>query len=80
MNIDELENLLAENAKSLKAAEPDLFDAMIAADRGPTYSELEMFTTVIRTCSIAEIRCRFAQHAKQRGSSLLSNYLPRDSK
>ncbi|MFV1530630.1 hypothetical protein [Phaeobacter sp. JH209A] len=76
---NEIEKVLAEGADALDAALPDLFDAMIAANRGPTDAELEMFRAVKGAGSDNEWRRLFAKHAKSRGSSLLSNHLPPSS-
>lgn len=74
---EELAKLLADGAEALDAAFPDLFDAMIAAGRGPTDLELEMFRRVKGTGSDNEFRSLFARHAASRGSSLLANHLRR---
>lgn len=73
---EDFEQLLAETADALDAALPDLFDAMIAAGRGPTDAELEFFRRAKGTGSDNEWRKVFAKHARSRGSDLLSEHLP----
>lgn len=69
---------LSKAADALDAALPDLFDAMIAAGRGPTDAEIEVFRRVKGTGSDHEWMRKFAKHAKARGSDLLSNHLRDD--
>ncbi|WP_198290868.1 hypothetical protein [Methylobacterium sp. 88A] len=76
---DDFERMLVEGADALNAAFPDLFDAMIAAGRGPTEAELEMFRRVMGTGSDNEFRKLFACHANMKGSTLLANHLPSNS-
>ncbi|WP_373413555.1 hypothetical protein [Ensifer aridi] len=73
---EELEKWLVEGADALDVALPDLFDAMIAAGRGPTEAELELFRRVKGTGSDNEWRKTFAKHARSRGSNLLAEHLP----
>ncbi|MBD9560587.1 hypothetical protein [Ensifer sp. ENS03] len=73
---EDYEKRLAETADTLDAALPDLFDAMIAAGRGPTDEELELFRQVKGTGSNNEWRKLFAKHARSKGSLLLAEHLP----
>ncbi|MDY6861076.1 MAG: hypothetical protein SWN98_17255 [Pseudomonadota bacterium] len=70
------EKVLTAIDQALKEALPDIYDAMIAAGRGPSDAELELFRQASGTGSNNEWRKHFARYAHSKGSDLLAEHLP----
>jgi hypothetical protein len=61
--------------KQLCDATSDIFDAYIAADRGPPDHVVEAFASIF-DCSHNEFRKMFAKYARSKGSNLFFAHYP----